>query len=290
MKKLSKVKATKSCIIFACTILTEHMLFVLKEFLDEFEKNFADSDIYVGINPGSIESVEILLNESNLNIVAVGRASSELYTLSDASAYQVALKLLKESGRIYDTGWFIHTKGGVNSHSSYLRKWYIDNLLADRNHIETFLSDNTDIGSYGLLGLEYNTNRSYSETDTQVPLFKNTLSEELPHTHVNFFYIHSLYVIRGEVLNKFFSLTTDEWFQSKLDRYYFEGVFPFIVSRSGYFPYISNRRSMNGVDLLNIHSSWISENNLLSYRKYADMYRTDYNFHQLYPPYVSSNT
>jgi hypothetical protein len=98
-----------------------------------------------------------------------------------------------------------------------------------------------------------------------------------------------MYIVRGEVLDKFFSLVTDKWFQSKLDRYYFEGVFPFVVSRSGYFPYISNRCSMNGVDLLEIHRNWILENNLLSYNKYLDTYRTNYNFNQLKPPYVNSN-
>lgn len=280
----------RSCIIFACTILTEDRLFVLKEFLDEFKKNFTNSDIYIGINPESISSVEVILHESNLNIVAIDRASPELYTSSDASAYQIALKLLKDSGRIYDVGWFIHTKGGVNSYSDYLRKWYIDNLLADKHYIETFLSENTDIGSYGLLGLEYDTNRAYSETDTEIPLFENKLSKELPYTHVNFFYIHTLYVVRGEVLNNFFSLITDKWFQSKLDRYYFEGVFPFIVSRLGYFPYISNKYSMNGVDLSEKYNIWISENNLLYYEKYNNKYRTDYTFNQLNPPYVNSNT
>jgi len=138
--------------------------------------------------------------------------------------------------------------------------------------------------------LEYDTNKLYSETDTEISLFQNNLSEELPHTHINFFYIHTLYVMRKEVLEKFFSLVTDEWFTSKLDRYYFEGVFPFIVSRSGYFPYISNKRSMNGLDLSKIHSSWISENNLISYEDYVDMHRTDYTFDQLNPPYVNSNT
>jgi hypothetical protein len=280
----------KSCIVFACTIYTEDRLFTLKEFLHQFEKNFTDSDIYIGINPGTLPSVEKILQESNLSIVAVGRASSELYTQSDASAYQVALKLLKDSGRTYDTIWFLHTKGGVNSHSDYLRKWYIDNFLEDKSYIENFLADNPGIGSYGLLGVEYNTDKQYLETDTEVALFQNILSKEFPYTHVNFFYIHTLYVIKGEVLNKFFSTITGKWFNSKLDRYYFEGVFPFIVSRSGYFPYISNRRSMNGVDLLQIHSSWISENNLLSYSKYLGTYRTDYIFNQLSPPYVSSNT
>jgi hypothetical protein len=279
----------RSCIIFACTILTEDRLFVLQEFLDTFKESFFDSDIYIGINPGTVSSVEEVIKGYKLTTV-VERASSELYTQSDASAYQVALKLVRDSKKIYDSYWFIHTKGGVNSHSDYLRKWYIDNLLEDRTYIEEFLESNPKIGSYGLLGLEYDTNKLYLETDTEISLFQNNLSEELPHTHINFFYIHTLYVMRKEVLEKFFSLVTDEWFTSKLDRYYFEGVFPFIVSRSGYFPYISNKRSMNGLDLSKIHSSWISENNLISYEDYIDMHRTDYTFDQLNPPYVNSNT
>jgi hypothetical protein len=279
---------SRSCIIFACTILTEDRLFVLEEFLNNFKEKFSDSDIYIGINPGTIVAVEDVIKEYKLNTVTE-RASLDLYTVSDASAYQVALKLLKDSKKSYDTYWFVHTKGGVNSHSDYLRKWYIDNLLEDRSYIEEFLVDNPKVGSYGLLGLEYDVNKVYSETDTEVSLFENKISGELPYTHINFFYIHTLYVMRGEVLDKFFSLVTDKWFNSKLDRYYFEGVFPFIVSRSGYFPYISNKRSMNGLDLSERHSSWILENNLLTYTQYVDMHRTDYTFDQLNPPYVNSN-
>lgn len=280
----------KSCIIFACTILSEDRLFVLKEFLDEFRKDFYDSDIYVGINPESVKSVEDLFIESKLNIVAMERAPSSLYDFSDASAYQMALKLAKSVGKSYENYWFIHTKGAVNPYSNYLRKWYIDNLMQDRAYIEGFMSKHTDIGSYGLLGLEYDANRSYSETDVEVSLFEDNITESLPYTHAKFFYIHSLYVIKGNIIDSFFSLITDKWFDSKLNKYYFEGIFPFIVSRLGYFPYLSNRISMNGADLMSYQDSWIYENNLISYEKYKEIYRTNYNFDQLKPPYVNSNT
>lgn len=289
MKSLKEVQVT-SCIIFACSILTEDRLFVLKEFLDEFEKDFSDSDIYVGINPGTVPSAKKLLKESKLNIVSIKSTSAKLYSLSDASAYQVALKSLKDSGKVYENYWFIHTKGGVNSHSDFIRGWYIRNLLQDRSYVENFLAENTDVGSYGILGLEYDKNLIYSETDTEISLFENNITKELPCTHAHFFYIHTLYVMRKEVVEKFFSLITDKWFSSRLDRYYFEGVFPFIVSRSGYFPYISNKRSMNGLDIAGLHRSWILDNNLISYEKYLDLYRTDHDFDQLNPHYDHSNT
>jgi hypothetical protein len=278
----------KSCIIFACTILTDDRLFVLEEFLQEFAQDFLECDIYVGINPVSTLKVEEVLKNSNLKVISE-RAPLDLYTSSDASAYQIALRLVRDSKNSYDTYWFVHTKGGVNSHSDYLRKWYIDTLLKDRIYIEDLLYNNEDIGSYGLLGLEYDTNKVYSETDVEISLFENELSKELPCTHAKFFYIHSLYAVRGEIVDKLFSLTTDKWFKEKLNRYYFEGVFPFIVSRLGYFPYLSNRTSATGVDLINFQDSWISENNLVHYKKYNNIYRTNYKFDQLNPPYVNSN-
>lgn len=287
---MDNLKVTKSCVIFACTILTENRLFVLEEFLNQFKKNFTDSDIYVGINPETVPTVEKLLQESDLNIIKVGRCTPELYTKSDASAYQLALQLLKESGNKYEYCWFVHTKGGVNSHSDYLRKWYIDNFLGSRYTIETLLSNNSGIGSYSMLGLEYDPLRTHSVPDIEIPIFSKDTTAELPYPHINFFYIHTLYLIRGCIIQKFLSLISEKWCTTKLDRYYFEGVFPLIVSRLGYYPYISNKRSMNGVDLSLAQSSWISDNNLVNYQEYLSLCKTDYQFDQLNPPYVSSNT
>lgn len=279
---------SKSCILFACTILTEDRLFVLEEFLYEFKQDFSECDIYVGINPTSAPLVEQVLANSNLRIVSE-RATIELYTHSDASAYQVALRLARDSKNTYDNYWFVHTKGAVNIHSNYLRKWYIDSLLKDRVYIESFLDENKGIGSYGLLGLEFDPNRNYSEEDTEIDLFKNNISQELPYPHANFFYIHTLYVIKGELIDKLFSLVTDNWFTYKLNRYYFEGILPFIVSRSGYFPYLSNRYSMTGKDLLESTNNWICENNLVHYKEYT-IYKTEFTFNQLTPPYADSNS
>lgn len=273
-----------SCVVFACTILSQDRLHVLQEFLKEFERGFADCDVYVGINPDSISNVEDVIGESKIHLKGVIRADRELYTQSDASAYQAALKLIRDSKETYETYWFVHTKGGVNSHSDYLRQWYINNFLADRSHIEQFLSEHSQVGSYGMLGVAYNPHNHYQEQDTEISLFENVITPQLPYTHANFFYIHTLYAIKGVIVDRFFELTTDKWFESKLDRYYFEGVFPFIVSRLGYFPYISNGIDMNGLSIVELNRSWLNQNTLVSYEKYLHLHRTNYYFNQLTPP------
>jgi hypothetical protein len=278
-----------SCIIFAVAILSKDREFVLRRFLETFKSKFPDSDLYIGINPGSIDNIENIINEYNLNI-QIAKVDPLLYNKSDASAYQAALKLLYNSGKKYNNYWFVHTKSGVNSHSDYLREWYINNFLSRRNYIENFINME-DIGSYGMLGVEFEPSRVYNETDTEISLFENNISEDLPYTHANFFYIHTIYTLSNKPIEKFFSLITDKWFNSKLDRYYFEGIFPFIVSRSGYFPYIENGTSMNGISLLPHQLNWLNTNQLdLKYNYLIDKSQINYSFNQLRPPYVNSNT
>lgn len=274
---------SKSCVIFACTILSKDRVHVLHEFIQAFEDGFSDCDFYIGINPDSIPETEAILRRFKARLF-MERVIPSLYTFSDAGAYQMALKQLLESGNRYDKYWFVHTKGGVNSHSDYLRKWYIDVLLKRRVYVEHFMNRSTAIGSYGLLGLEWDKDKVYGEQDTEFDLITN--SDKLPYTHAHFFYIHTIYVIKSNVIDYFLDNVTDKWFDTKLDRYYFEGVFPFLVSRLGYLPYLSNRISMNGVDLYNNLIAWINENNLVSLQPYIDSYESSFIFNQLNPPYL----
>lgn len=271
----------RTCIVFACSIFSHERLFVLREFLKSVEQNFSDADVYMGINYGSLPEVEQVLKESNINIRLSRLEKKDKYSHSDASAYQIALESLKLSGNIYEYYWFIHTKSGVNSHSDYLRGWYINKFLGRRNEIESLIGSRENVGSYGLLGLEYDENRVFEDTDIEIPLFKNVLTPQLPYNHAPFFYIHSMYVLKNGPMQVFFKNITEKWFNTRLDRYYFEGVFPFIVSRSGYIPQISNRISCTGVDLKPIIDFWISKD----LKKDITMnYETSYKFLQLNPP------
>jgi hypothetical protein len=265
-------------------------MYVLHRFLETFQKHFYDCDIFVGVNPISLEDVESIIQSYGLNIKSIDRCPIELYSDIDASAYQIALKKLSESGTEYENYWFVHTKSGVNEHSNYLREWYIENFLSNRQSIESFINNTSGIGSYAMLGLEYDDAREFGETDCDIDIFKNTLTNDLPYTHAYFFYIHTLYVINKKPMQIFLKLISNKWFETKLDRYYFEGVFPFIVSRSGYFPYIENRYTCNGVDLYETLTKWITDNGLEKYKKYSNIFKTNYLFHQLTPPYVISNS
>jgi hypothetical protein len=278
-----------SCILFSATIISHDREFVIRRFLETFKHEFSDSDIYIGINPISIPNLESIILEYNLN-VQMTRADVSLYTESDASGFQAAIKLLYKSGNQYDNYWFIHTKSGVNVHSDYLREWYINNFINNRSSIELNMKD-MGMGSYGMLGLEYDNSRHYTETDTDISLWNNEISKFLPCTHAHFFYIHTIYVITSGPMLNFLSLISDLWFNSKLNRYYFEGVFPFIVSRSGYFPYLENRISATGLDLSTLQLKWMVENQL--YHKYShlfDQFKTNYNFNQLTPPSIYVNS
>jgi hypothetical protein len=135
-----------------------------------------------------------------------------------------------------------------------------------------------------MLSVEYDNNKHYIEKDVEIPLFENKITEDLPYTHSNFFYIHTLYAIKGDIINKFLSLITDKWYDSNLGRYYFEGVFPFIVSRLGYFLYVENKITMNGFDIVDLTEKWAVTNNLTSKMSEINLYLTNYKFDQLTPP------
>jgi len=276
-----------SCVVFSATIISSDRLFVLRRFLETFKSKFPESDVYIGINPVSIPEVESVILEYELP-AQMTRADISLYNESDASGYQAAIKLLYDSDKRYDNYWFVHTKSGVNNHSDYLREWYIDNFLSNKAPIESYIKTK-NLGSYGMLGLEYDFTRHYTETDADISLWTNGISEDLPYTHSYFFYIHSIYVIAAGPINKFLDLITDVWFTSKLDRYYFEGVFPFIVSRAGYFPYLENGISVSGRELSDYQLNWVIDNKLEDkYMHLINQFKTNYHFKQLQPPYVSS--
>ena len=92
----------KSCVIFSCTIVKPERLIVLHKFIESFKQNFSDADFFIGINPNSVNEVEDIISSTGLNIISMNRATNELYSESDASAYQIALKGLLNSNNSYE--------------------------------------------------------------------------------------------------------------------------------------------------------------------------------------------
>lgn len=270
------------CIIFACSILSKDRLFVLHEFLNSFQENFSECDIYVGINYNSILEVEDVLNKSNLKIIH-GRSTEELYSYSDASAYQHALKLLYQSKKKYKSYWFIHSKGAVHTHSDYLRGWYIQKLINNRTNIESILE--LGVGSYGLLG--YLTPSEQDQPygyDVDLPLFSIDTNETFKYSRMPYCYQHSLFVINEGPMNIFLDKVTPKFFSTKLNTYFFEGAMPLLVSKTGHYMYIDNIL-VSEIDITSFISKWIEKNNLQHLYKYLINLKTrKYKYHQAYPP------
>jgi len=275
-----------ACILFACTCLDRNRLFVVNEFINAFKQNFSDVDIYTGINYGSIDDIENILDESGLNIQYKRIVDPKKYTASDAGAYQMAIRLLLDSNKEYDNYWFIHTKGSVNGHSDYLRGWYIEHLLNKRQHVEYFMTHG--IGSYGLLATYANPLDFPSEDyNIDIPLVSNEITDDFICTKMPYFYIHSMYVIAKGPMSVFLKSISYKFFEHPLNKYFFEGAMPYIASRTGYFTYVDNMVSAHtDTDLRLPAYEWILRNQREELTGYLTMPMRLYKFEQLNPPYL----
>lgn len=261
-----------SCVIFAVSIFEEHKLHVLREFMDMFKDKFSDCDFYIGINYNSTDSVEATIQSYNLNTFTKRITSPDLYTGSDAGAYQLALSLLKESKMSYDYCWFAHTKGAVN-HRPAERSMYINELYNNRRFIESFMAEYPLIGSYALRGVSSSAaghDWSVFNNDHVIDICSNKKHDALIYSHVDWSYIETMYVIKGNLVDTFLKLTNELFFNTKIQEpCYFEITMPWIVSRCGYFPYIKQEKCFWGsVNLKDITSKWILNNGLQPLQKY----------------------
>src|ERR1035437_3390636 len=257
----------KSCVIFAASIFDSSKMNVLRDFCLSFKKNFSDCDFYIGINSGTVPNLRDTISEyfgrdGGINNIA-SFVTPDLYTNSDASAYQAALRVVRKLK--YDCYWFIHTKGGVNSRDD-IRQMYLNEMLEKRKEIEDMFEKYPQLGSWGIRGNsisaagvkwnEYN-------VDSGVPICGNVKLPPFNYTHVNWSYIETLYVLKGEPVENYLTAQSDEFFKTKLSPWYFETVMPWVPSRCGYFPYVKTKRDFwNKCELTDITKQWIDENKL----------------------------
>jgi hypothetical protein len=265
----------KSSVIFAVSIFDENKIHVLDEFFNEFKRNFSDCDFYIGINYNSLPQVESIIESYRLNTFVSRVVKSELYTGSDASAYQAALKLLKYNNKSYDIYWFGHTKGAVN-HRPFERSLYLKELFGNRLEIESLFLNNPKLGSYALRGVSRSAGRldwaTYNK-DHEIHLCENVITNELPFTHVNWSYIETMYVINKESVETFLNVTTDNFYNNRISEpCYFETVFPWVATRCGYFPYIKQSECFfKERNLKDITREWIENNKLYHLNNYLDL-------------------
>ena len=242
----------------------------MDKWLERLEKDFSDCEVYFGINPKTHQTVIDKILKSNLKSV-VAFVKDENYCESDASGTQVALQALKAQGGRHDYYWFIHTKGGVNQRQERFQ-YYLDEFLGKREETEAFLQRNPYIGSYGHYGVGQSADGvtqwktlSHLEFDHgNIPIVQNINFEKLTCTHVNWSYVETFYIIKGELINWMVDKADDTYFGKRIrNRWYGEVVLPWLASRAGLYPYVKYGLSQFAqVDLNLTTKEWEKENNL----------------------------
>lgn len=216
-------------IVFASFVQDKSAMYVVEELFNTFIKNFSNTDIYVGINgtpcPEYIEYLDKLRTTLNITYAFVPKS---IEVASDTSAYQIALKLLKDSNKTYDLIWFGHTKGICHS-TPKIRHDFIENFLSQRVSITNLLSNST-AGTYSL----------YLAKFIGCERFTNILEDYFEFKRPNFLsylYLYTFYVIKGSYVHDFVNNCNPLFFETNLrDIYVFERDFPQIAWRQGGYP------------------------------------------------------
>jgi hypothetical protein len=216
---------------------TENSLAIGARFLDFYTRNFPTATVYVGINPAPLQDRWIdMLKASSLEIF-YAITPEELSLNSDASAYQTALKLVKEQNKEHDLLWFTHFKSVTNTDTKHLANDLASDLLSNPAYIEDVFKD-PSIGLYGINGWTYN----QEVADYISPYFS------FPYTNLGVQVLWTFFVLRADPVMHFLNNCSDNFFNTRLPhRYFFENDFYQVVFRQGYLPHIRDfMQSSNG--------------------------------------------
>ena len=128
---------------------------------------------------------------------------------------------------------------------------YLSNLFRNRSNIETLFQQYDMLGSYALRGVSRSAGNHAWNTfnrDHHIGICSNEIFDDFKYTHVNWSYIETMYVINGKIVESFLKSTSDDFYNTRiLEPCYFEIIFPWIVTRCGYFPYVHQYNCFFGV-------------------------------------------
>lgn len=267
------------CVVFAVGIESDNKMYVLDEYLDMLKTNFSGVDIYAGINFSANPNIEEKLENSGLNIKFHRISDVTFHILSDASAYQFALKMMMESGKRYDVVWFVHTKGGHNDRDD-IRSLYIKHFFPKRNYIESKFNQLEHLGVFGYRAGHYNWN---NETNDKCLGIQNRIIRDIwdgvktdlfPHTYCKYIIIETMFAMRAEILYKYFA-RYPEFFDTRINtfptgRWFIElELCNIIPTRMGYYPVVFFDYHTKFLRTLQFTiDNWIRENQLLHLADY----------------------
>lgn len=252
----------RDAVVFSSYVPTQMALSAALEFLRVFETRFADCDVFVGINPGSLPEWEAALHASSLPSVRIAYVDPLLAVDSDASGFQTALRLMRDQASDYRLVWFGHTKGATTGNAAS-RRHMIRNLYLKRDRIERLFHD-PRIGSFAH---EVSVSLDLAEIDARM----DAKVFEFPFRGIGTFYLHTFYVLRGSIVKRFLDGCTQGFFTSNLltdlgfDRYFFERDFSRLADRFGYYPaYRVRQQHMSTVPvtrrtLRGLYAAWESQ-------------------------------
>ncbi len=232
----------KSAVVFASYVDDEAYLPFCARIVQLWQQEFADSDIYVGINPCRCQREwTAMLDGSGLR-VRYAVTPAPLLLPSDASAFQAALGLLQAQPTRYDYVWFGHTKGATSG----------DYATLTAHLIELFLKKEAIITSLQATGCGL-----YALAASIAPRARDGCSRYLAfrYTALPIFCVFTFYVFLGRPLHSFLDRCDRSFFTERLpNAHFFEGDFPQAAFRQGYEPCVRKIVQVHTGDLSTIVS------------------------------------
>lgn len=216
----------KNCVLYGAW-LNNNLLNDI--YLSTIIPRLSDCDFYVGFNHSTSESFKKDCL-AKAPVVSHATCPKHLEAMSDASAYQTALKVYKENKKEqYKNIFFVHNKGASHPHPNYIND-YLVKFLRNRQEAETIL-EQKEYGGYCLYGGICNDMSTYWNN-----LIKDTskFSYDKP---MDVMWWCTIYVIKAEIVDKYLENIDTNFFETKLDKYFFEASFPLICDKFGYLRY-----------------------------------------------------
>ena len=235
-------------------------------YLNCLKENFSDCDIYVGVNSTDKMWLDALekSKQSGLNLT-YEVVSDYMRKDSDASAYQLALSLCKNSKIKYISVLFLHTKGitSGNFNGEGIKKIF---LTKERQWQVAESFRNPEIGLWS----DY-----CSKTTDLHDIESLDRFYDFHHTGNKLFIADSIYYMKGHIVYDFIQNCHPDFFDKKIttmahkdklfDRYFFERDFPTLCFRMGYlflFDHLQPHPNyFNSSELSKILEDWRYRNN-----------------------------
>jgi hypothetical protein len=101
----------RTAVVFASYVPDEPALKLALLYLKTIMTCFSDADVFVGVNPCACRDAWCESLAEAGKRVRVAQVPDHLVIDSDVSAFQAALRSMRDEGGSYDLVWFGHTKG-----------------------------------------------------------------------------------------------------------------------------------------------------------------------------------